>query len=386
LDSHGGKFFIYNLTSLKFEELALCYHEQHGMNVWEHEKRDLVQDLAELWLLRSLVNHPSRTYDPEEADLFYIPMLPVLSFRVGNCSGMNHAGRMFRIAAILRDSRYFRRNNGRDHLIVCGWFKCNRVLDLLNEAVGLNETSLLSISERSQSWSNWKCPEKLIIHPYVANTGITRRFPNTPFLERNTTFFFAGCERGIVERANTKILSYVRRSFIRVHKNCNLFKVDIDTYSDIISDSKFCLVPMGDTYTSRRLYDAIAAGCIPVIQDGGIRDTLPFFWKLNYSEFAIFLPEAVFRDKQLLLQHGVELLIQDQKEHEAMQTRLLEVRDELIWGGGNPFSSNATVGVVGDNVLQEAFWKVKKFKEHELENGGECMDKWKAEPSKHLIA
>ena len=31
---------------------------------------------------RSLLSHPWRVLDPEKADLFYVPMYPVLSFKV----------------------------------------------------------------------------------------------------------------------------------------------------------------------------------------------------------------------------------------------------------------------------------------------------------------
>ena len=77
--------------------------------------------------------------------------------------------------------------------------------------------------------------------------------------------------------------------------------------------------------------------------------------------------------------------MQDPEEHQVLQTRLFQVRDELIWGGGDPFSSNATVGAVGDNILQEAFWKVKRFREDRGENGEECRDEWIPEPVKHFI-
>lgn len=45
------------------------------------------------------------------------------------------------------------------------------------------------------------------------------------------------------------------------------------TYAERLRRSRFCLVPAGDTATSRRLYDAIAAGCLPVYM--GSYDELP---------------------------------------------------------------------------------------------------------------
>jgi len=33
---------------------------------------------------------------------------------------------------------------------------------------------------------------------------------------------------------------------------------------------RFCFCPRGDTASSRRVFDAVAAGCIPVITEGGL--------------------------------------------------------------------------------------------------------------------
>jgi hypothetical protein len=45
-------------------------------------------------------------------------------------------------------------------------------------------------------------------------------------------------------------------------------------YVSALLNSRFCLHLQGDTTTSRRLFDAIAAGCIPVIIADGVN--LPF--------------------------------------------------------------------------------------------------------------
>eukprot|EP00750_Incisomonas_marina_P028072 INCI6370.2.p1 GENE.INCI6370.2~~INCI6370.2.p1 ORF type:complete len:1896 (-),score=245.23 INCI6370.2:271-5958(-) len=65
-------------------------------------------------------------------------------------------------------------------------------------------------------------------------------------------------------------------------------------YAYAMLRSEFCLVPAGDTPTSRRLFDAIKALCVPVIISDGIGPSLPFSWKLNYSSFAFFLSERAF--------------------------------------------------------------------------------------------
>lgn len=51
--------------------------------------------------------------------------------------------------------------------------------------------------------------------------------------------------------------------------------------------SKFCLNIAGDTPSSNRLFDAIAAHCVPVIISDDIE--LPYEDVLDYSEFCIFV-------------------------------------------------------------------------------------------------
>ena len=55
-------------------------------------------------------------------------------------------------------------------------------------------------------------------------------------------------------------------------------------------ESTFCLVPEGDTPTSRRLFDAMAGGCIPVIMTNlnEIQPNLPFPTSIDWSKVALY--------------------------------------------------------------------------------------------------
>ena len=54
----------------------------------------------------------------------------------------------------------------------------------------------------------------------------------------------------------------------------------------------FCLVPAGDTPTSRRLFDAILAGCLPVVISDEIDDHMPFAGTVPYGSFIFRVTEA----------------------------------------------------------------------------------------------
>jgi len=62
-----------------------------------------------------------------------------------------------------------------------------------------------------------------------------------------------------------------------------------------MAGSVFCPAPPGDTQLATRQYDAILAGCIPVVlTDGPV--PLPFDNVLNWSDFAVLLPTASLYD------------------------------------------------------------------------------------------
>jgi hypothetical protein len=55
--------------------------------------------------------------------------------------------------------------------------------------------------------------------------------------------------------------------------------------------SEYCIHFRGDTTTSRRVYDAIAAGCVPVIISDNTH--VPFTSSLNWNAFTVTIPERV---------------------------------------------------------------------------------------------
>ncbi len=63
-----------------------------------------------------------------------------------------------------------------------------------------------------------------------------------------------------------------------------------DTYAQEMLDSLFCLVPRGNTPWTRRLFDAIMSGCIPVVLSNAI--VFPFESDLDWSLFTLKLPES----------------------------------------------------------------------------------------------
>merc|ERR1719428_445843 len=69
------------------------------------------------------------------------------------------------------------------------------------------------------------------------------------------------------------------------HMGMNGFKKVVENSVESYKNSKFCLVVEGSTPTSRRLFDAMAGGCVPIMIGGeeGIKRNLPFQKTIDWS-------------------------------------------------------------------------------------------------------
>ena len=65
-------------------------------------------------------------------------------------------------------------------------------------------------------------------------------------------------------------------------------------YAEGMSSSTFCWIPRGDNPTSRRIFDAVAAGRVPVVVSDDIARYLPFRWAVDWRAMMLQVPEKVF--------------------------------------------------------------------------------------------
>jgi hypothetical protein len=122
-------------------------------------------------------------------------------------------------------------------------------------------------------------------------------------------------------------------------------------YVDEMLSSTYCLVPRGDTRSSRRLFEAVAAGCIPVIVSDDL--VLPFSSSIDWSKISVQIPEAEFnRDPLRAYQALAERL--DEVE---MRSALLKARQGLLYAEHGKKGRNgrprACCGGVADLLLKE---------------------------------
>lgn len=92
--------------------------------------------------------------------------------------------------------------------------------------------------------------------------------------------------------------------------------------------AKFCLVIRGDTSSSRRLFSAIQAGCIPVIISDWI--SLPFAKLVDYSKFSFTFSESIVSDAGAMIRVLREV---SEDRYQDMFQSLMEARSILLFDG-----------------------------------------------------
>jgi hypothetical protein len=166
--------------------------------------------------------------------------------------------------------------------------------------------------------------------PYVASYAVdeaARDPTHTCDVSRRTSSFFfagsldrigAGAKRGnaILAMAEQSATAHIVRYNQRQWKDKRDFHHEVMDYANNMLNARFCLVPAGDTATSRRLFDAMGAGCIPVymgpLDDGSLysmayrdpashQSNLPFQSLINWTQHVVFAGsmDCLIADQQI---------------------------------------------------------------------------------------
>ena len=153
------------------------------------------------------------------------------------------------------------------------------------------------------------------IVPYLSHKFISQYFRKD---KRNGAVVFVGTIRHSNTRGAVRKLVGMNHTFI-ANNGSNRFgytsfqhsSATTLAYADVMLESLFCLAPPGGTITSRRLFDAISARCIPIIVTGvddcefhngtneedqtfRLKETLhnlPFSSSIPYWNFSIFVDQ-----------------------------------------------------------------------------------------------
>mmetsp|Transcript_63059 Transcript_63059/g.112070 ORF Transcript_63059/g.112070 Transcript_63059/m.112070 type:complete len:585 (-) Transcript_63059:8-1762(-) len=325
------RFFLYELDPRFNTDLLTCYEEFANQSIWSDFSEEKGQNVGEIWIHRILESHTLRTSDPEKASVFFIPFYGFLSTffsapanHISNttllagdtyisktiCKGAGHIDRANALAAFLKEQPHFKKMPERHVLPVSFWAVARKTWsdDALPHSVVsgdlfdiLQNSTLLVPEPQFQSMMNEKeylnWPGPLLTLPYVAKPSLVESRPPGPYIGRKASnFFFQGelhnGPAGKPVGRRNMLGKYFKNLSDAVIADTFKHSPTDNSYENGMRNSNFCLVFEGDTPTTPRLFDAIAAGCIPLILSDNI--SLPFRSLITWSAFSIQLPEAPF--------------------------------------------------------------------------------------------
>ncbi|KAG8635709.1 probable arabinosyltransferase ARAD1 isoform X2 [Manihot esculenta] len=297
-DVNKVKIFMYDLPK-KFTTGIIEQHAlARGSKDASQAKYPGHQHMGE-WHLFSDLNRPERDRigsplikvdDPDEADLFYVPVFSSLSLIVNpirpagaepvSVPQYSDEDMQEQLVKWLEKQVYWRRNRGRDHVIIAGDPNAlYRVLDKVKSAI-------LLLSDFGRVRPDQGSLVKDVIIPYAHR--INTYNGDIGVKDRKTLLFFMGNRyRKDGGKIRDLLFQMLENEEDVIIKHGTQSRESRRAASRGMHTSKFCLNPAGDTPSACRLFDAIVSLCVPVIVSDGIE--LPFEYNIDYTKIAIFV-------------------------------------------------------------------------------------------------
>ncbi|XP_057971672.1 probable arabinosyltransferase ARAD1 isoform X2 [Malania oleifera] len=289
------------------------------------------QHSAEWWLFSDLTraSRPDsspvvRIFDPDEADLFFVPFFSSLSLVVNPirpsaavAGGPVYSDEEMQEGLIewLEEQPYWRRNSGWDHVFIC------QDPNALYRVIDRVKNGVLLVSDFGRLRSDQASLVKDVILPYSHRINT---FNGEIGVEgRKSLLFFMGNR---YRKEGGKIRDLLFQALENEHdviiKHGAQSRESRRVATQGMHSSKFCLHPAGDTPSACRLFDAIVSLCVPVIVSDRIE--LPFEDVIDYRKIAIFV------DSTSAVKRGFLTRMLRQ----VSTKRILEFQQELKVGGG----------------------------------------------------
>lgn len=323
------------------------------------------------WALQAS-KHPWRVHDPSKAQLFVIPFDLCASHASRKpCHKKGHIDRVEALVAAINQSKWFLRNGGRDHMWVMPhnglpaaligkrkwgfgrgrgavFLNAPRSRLIENMTIGrylsyhltLRDEVRVGFSAKQHDWlreeEKWGCT---VVLPIVTpkSLWITETFER--WEARKIFIFFrgngglgGGCFMKVAERARAKAIDLGRQnlSWPGLTVLTNAHAATPADYRSEIKSAKYCLVFACDDPQTSRYFEAIVAGCIPVlINDAWSVSVAPFAARVNYAAFTITIPEAIWTANPAAAAHLI--YNRPRGEQRRMQRALMQAQRELLW-------------------------------------------------------
>ena len=334
--SSYSKVRIFNMvpSATSREDLETCFKRNWGRSIFDESKGAIQElhgytpeDLGDYYLDAQVEAYPARTTSLELADVVIINAYPILSWKAGWCHGTSHIDRQKEVFQWI--DKHKRLLTERPTIFPCTSWLCRIAVGGRHSIMLAEIKAAVLINELNSEWMNYAASDTWrflggrdshgavrkhhgietnetrkhhgIAIPYTGHHSIPR--PPKPGLVKTCKFLFIGSFRVGV---NGTVECPVRNALNAIKDDPDVFLEETSLEWDFVSKIKkrivrgyethilraeFCFVPRGDTPTSRRLFDAMLAGCLPVIIADSIDVSLPFSSNIPYNDFAFRIPE-----------------------------------------------------------------------------------------------
>lgn len=287
---NGLKIYVYDLPS------------KYNSDWLSNERCSNHLFASEVAIHKALLNSDARTFDPYEADFFFVPVYVSCNFStVNGFPAIGHARSLISSAIKLISSEFtfWNRSSGSDHIFVAShdFGSCFHTLEDVAMADGVPEFLRKSIILQTFGVKyDHPCQkaEHIVIPPYISPESVRKTLAMSDVNGRRDIFaFFRGkmevhpknvSGRFYSKKVRTVILKKYgndRRFYLRRHRFIG--------YQSEILRSTFCLCPLGWAPWSPRLVESVVLGCVPVIIADGI--DLPFSSAVPWSEISVTVAE-----------------------------------------------------------------------------------------------
>jgi len=246
-----------------------------------------------------------RVWDPEKADFFFVPAYLTCweLQRLSSVSGEEKARVLLSMREKVQALPYRKRKEGFDHIFLFGasaW-QLPRWRDLFADSVILAVESRPIMSNGSPKMEEtvcWHCEDcfqpwkDLVVPPVTPLPGARALMTNSKaFAERRLLMTWHG-QHSESENPSVRQAYTITNETVRIALMRNLGKLPdvsigspVSDYAGVMGNSKFCLCPKGASSYTSRVFEALFAGCVPVLLSDDVR--LPFDDVVDWAGFSI---------------------------------------------------------------------------------------------------
>ena len=357
--------YVYSFMDTLHSELLAMPTTQRFFDPWHHHN----QFLSEWAFHRSLLASMLVTQDPDAADFFYVPFYSRLAYETRKAdSHARHTADSARgfqrrmliaLSAGLHASPHWRRSHGRDHLLLVS--STRSMEQLFKEVTPLVAPSILlkvELGDRRRK-SDKRMPNHVALPYYVP--WLPRDESTRKSDKRYSVCLEASVHSGKVGKSRSQLVKLMRgypKSLIRSIDPQRLSRSLLCGSRRRMRTCRFCLIPKGMTPSSRRLYEAIAAKCVPVVLSDNF--VLPFeggsSGHIGGSAGSGLLPphavdSFVLRVPEAEIPNLPSLLDAAMARHDAMFRSLLAYRTAYLYElplDGHPAAGGAVCAVIAE--------------------------------------